>query len=108
MTLLHPGDVFPELAVQLTDGRSIVVPEELSGGTFTISNASGISGAGFSLTLGGASNDGDGGSDSFSGIETLLGSAFNDNLTGNGGNNGLSGGAGNRCAMVSARSPTVW
>ena len=32
MTLLHPGDVFPELAVQLTDGRSLVVPEELSGG----------------------------------------------------------------------------
>ena len=48
-----------------------------------------------SLTLGGASNDGDGGTDSFSGIETLLGSAFDDALTGNGGNNGLSGGAGN-------------
>ena len=31
MTLLHPGDVFPELTVQLTDGRSLVVPEELSG-----------------------------------------------------------------------------
>ena len=32
MTLLHPGDVFPELTVQLTDGRSLVVPEEFSGG----------------------------------------------------------------------------
>jgi len=32
VTLLHPGDVFPELTVQLTDGRSLVVPEELSGG----------------------------------------------------------------------------
>lgn len=25
---LHPGDVFPELTVQLTDRRSLVVPEE--------------------------------------------------------------------------------
>jgi peroxiredoxin len=32
VTLLHPGDPFPELTVQLTDGRSLVVPEELSGG----------------------------------------------------------------------------
>jgi peroxiredoxin len=30
VTLLHPGDPFPELTVQLTDGRSLVVPEELS------------------------------------------------------------------------------
>ncbi|HYC73610.1 M10 family metallopeptidase C-terminal domain-containing protein [Brevundimonas sp.] len=48
-----------------------------------------------SLTTGIASNDGDGGTDSFSSIETLIGSAFNDVLAGNGGNNGLSGGAGN-------------
>ena len=32
MTLLHPGDVFPELTVQLTGGQSLVVPDELSGG----------------------------------------------------------------------------
>lgn len=31
MTLLHPGDVFPELTVQLTGGRSLVVPGEFSG-----------------------------------------------------------------------------
>jgi peroxiredoxin len=30
VTLLHPGDLFPELTVQLTDGRSLVVPDELS------------------------------------------------------------------------------
>jgi serralysin len=47
-----------------------------------------------SLTTGSASNDGDGGTDSFSSIENLLGSAFNDALTGNGANNLLSGGAG--------------
>ena len=47
-----------------------------------------------SLTTGGASNDGDGGTDSYSGIENLLGSAFNDTLTGSGANNLLSGGAG--------------
>jgi len=32
VTLLQPGDLFAELIVQLTDGRSLVVPEELSGG----------------------------------------------------------------------------
>jgi peroxiredoxin len=32
VTLLHLGDVVPELTVQLTGGRSLVVPEELSGG----------------------------------------------------------------------------
>lgn len=47
-----------------------------------------------SLTLGGASDDGDGGTDSFSGIENLIGSAFGDQLTGNGANNRLWGGAG--------------
>ncbi len=47
-----------------------------------------------SLTTGQASNDGDGGTDGFSGIENLLGSAFDDALTGNGANNLLSGGAG--------------
>jgi peroxiredoxin len=30
VTLLHPGDLFPELTVQLTDGRSLVVPDALS------------------------------------------------------------------------------
>ncbi|MCS6627355.1 M10 family metallopeptidase C-terminal domain-containing protein [Roseibacterium beibuensis] len=48
-----------------------------------------------SLTAGAASNDGDGGTDGFSGVENLLGSAFGDSLTGNGANNLLSGGAGN-------------
>jgi peroxiredoxin len=32
VTLLHPGEMFPELTVQLTGGRSLVVPEEVSGG----------------------------------------------------------------------------
>ncbi|MFC7380557.1 hypothetical protein ACFQQC_18630, partial [Brevundimonas sp. GCM10030266] len=47
-----------------------------------------------SLTAGTASSNGFGGADSLSGIENLVGSAFNDELTGSGGNNVLSGGAG--------------
>lgn len=31
MPLLHPGDVFPNLTVQLTGGRSLVIPQEFSG-----------------------------------------------------------------------------
>ena len=41
-----------------------------------------------------ASNDGDGGSDTFNSIENLTGSAFNDLLVGNAGANVLSGGLG--------------
>ncbi|MDY6924955.1 MAG: M10 family metallopeptidase C-terminal domain-containing protein, partial [Pseudomonadota bacterium] len=46
------------------------------------------------LNTGVASNDGDGGSDSFSGVENLTGSAFNDVLLGDGGANVLRGGLG--------------
>lgn len=46
------------------------------------------------LNLGTASNDGDGGSDTFVSIENLTGSGFNDTLVGNGVNNVLSGGTG--------------
>ena len=47
-----------------------------------------------SLTLGTASDDGDGGSDVLNGIENLGGSAFNDTLTGGAGVNVLTGGYG--------------
>ena len=42
-----------------------------------------------------ANNTGDAGGDTYKGIENLLGSAFNDKLTGNNGANTLTGGAGN-------------
>ena len=64
-------------------------------GIDTADYTSAVSGVVASLTLGGASDDGDGGTDGFSGIENLVGSAFGDQLTGSGGNNSLSGGAGN-------------
>lgn len=71
--------------------------DTLIGGAGTdLADYSGAAGAvTASLTLGGASNDGDGGVDGFSGIENLIGSAFGDSLTGSGGANVLSGGAGN-------------
>ena len=46
------------------------------------------------LNTGQASNDGDGGVDTFTSIENLTGSAFNDVLLGDGGSNVLRGGAG--------------
>lgn len=46
------------------------------------------------LNTGLSTNDGDGGSDSFAGIENLTGSAFNDVLIGAGTNNVLNGGLG--------------
>jgi len=46
------------------------------------------------LNTGQASNDGDGGVDTFTAIENLTGSAFNDVLLGDGGSNVLRGGAG--------------
>ncbi|NJC41309.1 serralysin [Brevundimonas alba] len=46
------------------------------------------------LTLGSASNDGDGATDVLSALENLFGSAFNDVLTGDGGDNVFRGGAG--------------
>jgi len=64
-------------------------------GIDTADYAAAAGGVTASLTTGLASNDGDGATDSFSSIENLTGSAFNDNLTGNGANNLLLGGAGN-------------
>ncbi len=46
------------------------------------------------LNTNASSNDGDGGTDTFSGIENLTGSAFNDLLIGDGGANVLNGGTG--------------
>jgi serralysin len=73
------------------------------GGNDTLVGGSGNDTADYSLAAGAvtarldtqsASNDGDGGSDTFSSIENLTGSAFDDLLIGNGGANVLSGGLG--------------
>lgn len=63
-------------------------------GTDLANYASTSAGIILSLMLGTASSDGDGGADTLTGIENVLGSAFNDRIEGNGSNNILSGGAG--------------
>ncbi|RZJ29827.1 MAG: hypothetical protein EON85_06155, partial [Brevundimonas sp.] len=59
------------------------------------------------LDTGTASNDGDGGVDTFQSIENLTGSAFNDLLIGNSGNNVLSGGAGRDVIIGGAGDDTI-
>ncbi len=64
-------------------------------GTDTISYASAAAGANINLSTGAVSNDGDGGSDTVSNIENIIGSAYNDTMTGTTGSNIFTGGAGN-------------
>jgi Ca2+-binding RTX toxin-like protein len=64
-------------------------------GTDTADYSTAASGVTASLTTNTASNDGDGGVDTFNLLENITGSAFGDTLTGDSNNNTLSGGAGN-------------
>ncbi|MCS6627310.1 calcium-binding protein [Roseibacterium beibuensis] len=65
------------------------------GGVDHVTYSTAAAGVTVSLTLGAASDDGDGGTDSLSGIENLTGSIFNDVLAGSGADNRIVGGAGN-------------
>lgn len=64
-------------------------------GTDTASYATAISAVTASLLAGSASSDGDGGTDTFTSIENLTGSAYNDTLTGDANANALTGNGGN-------------
>jgi Ca2+-binding RTX toxin-like protein len=64
------------------------------GGGDTASYAGAAAGVTVSLAVAGAQNTGGAGTDTLSGFENLLGSAFGDSLTGDGGANILTGGAG--------------
>ncbi|WP_156459494.1 Ig-like domain-containing protein [Brevundimonas sp. Root1279] len=55
-----------------------------------------------------SSNDGDGGTDSFSSIENLTGSAFNDTLIGDGAGNILRGGLGADTLLGLAGNDVIW
>ncbi|MGZ9108267.1 MAG: beta strand repeat-containing protein [Micavibrio sp.] len=70
--------------------------DALTGGNGTDIANYGSAGSGItaSLMLGSASNDGDGGVDTFTTVEGVFGSAYNDVIEGNSSNNTLSGGAG--------------
>ena len=72
------------------------------GGTDTADYSAALAGVVADLSLGTVSNDGDGGSDTLSGIENLTGSANNDDLTGDANANTLDGGAGNDTLRASA------
>lgn len=63
-------------------------------GIDTASYAAAAAGVDARLNIGRALNDGDGGADTFNGIENLTGSAFDDLLIGDSGGNVLSGGLG--------------
>jgi Ca2+-binding RTX toxin-like protein len=63
-------------------------------GTDTVNYSGAAGGITLSLMLGSVSNDGDGGTDTVSGVENVLGSAFNDIIEGDGSNNILTGNAG--------------
>jgi Ca2+-binding RTX toxin-like protein len=64
-------------------------------GNDTASYATAAAAVTVNLGLSAAQNTGGGGRDTLLGIENLIGSKFNDTLTGNGGANTLTGGAGN-------------
>ena len=69
--------------------------DQLNGlaGTDTVSYADAPAGVTVNLTAGTA-DDGQGGSDTLTSVENVLGSAFNDTISGDSGNNGIDGGAG--------------
>lgn len=63
-------------------------------GTDTLDYSAAASGVTVNLTTGTASNDGDGGSDTLSNLENVIGSAFADTITGGSATGTLTGGAG--------------
>ena len=75
-------------------------------GSDTAVYATAAGGVNADLTAGAASNDGDGGADVLTSIESLTGSAFNDTLTGAAGVNYLIGGAGDD--VINGRGGNDW
>ncbi len=75
-------------------------------GNDTASYSDAAAGVTVNLTLAGAQATG-AGSDTLNGIENLVGSGFNDTLTGDAGNNRIEGGAGNDTLIPGAGTNTV-
>ena len=76
-------------------------------GTDTADYSAATAGVTASLATGTASNDGDSGSDTFTAIENLTGSAYNDTITGSTGANTLNGGDGNDTLKGGAGNDTL-
>ncbi|MCS6627354.1 Ig-like domain-containing protein [Roseibacterium beibuensis] len=78
------------------------------GGVDTVDYSGAASGMRAQLNSNASTNDGDGGTDTFSGIENLTGSAFNDTLIGDGGANVLRGGLGSDTLIGLAGNDVLW
>jgi len=87
------------------------------GGADVLIGGAGVDTADYSLAASGmraqlntnaSTNDGDGGTDTFSGIENVTGSAFNDVLIGDGGANVLRGGLGSDTLIGLAGNDVLW
>lgn len=76
-------------------------------GTNTLSYSAAAAGVTVSLASGTASNDGDGGTDTFSNFENITGSNYADTLTGDSTANTLSGGAGNDTLYGGSGNDTI-
>ena len=90
-------------------GNDILAGGLNGAGGDTASYATATAGVTVSLLLqGGTQNTVGAGVDTLTGIENLIGSAFNDTLTGDAGNNVLTGGAGNDCSSVGLAMTPGW
>lgn len=83
--------------------------DTIDGGTDTDTVDYSTAAAAVTVNLGSgtASNDGDGGSDTLSNIENVIGSAYNDSITGSNSSNLLNGGAGNDTISGSGADDTI-
>ena len=83
--------------------------DSLSGGAGSDTASYEGDGAGVTVNLStGSATDGNGDTDTLTGIENVIGSAFNDTLTGTTGDNTLSGGNGNFDVLIGEPVTTFW
>ncbi len=99
--------LFGEAGDDLVDGGAGADTLDGGNGQDTASYASAMSGVAVDLTATGTQNTGGAGSDRLTSIENLVGSAFADTLSGNGGDNLVSGSAGNDVLSGGAGNDTL-
>ncbi len=94
------------------DGNDLLVggtgSDSLDGGAGTDTADYSASTAAVNATLGGTGTGGEAAGDTLTGIENLIGSAFNDTLTGDAADNEFWGGTGNDSLTGNAGNDTLW